>query len=113
MSSVNNSSHSRKRRLSSSRASRYRNCSTSRSKSALRIGDVRRHQLGPAAVERAVIALAEARIAGPGAEPFVEALAAQAHLRVERHPAGDDAATGLRAFLPIVHVVLLEGAGRA
>src|SRR5271166_2296807 len=71
------------------------------------------HQLSPAAVELAVVALAHAKVAGPGVEALVEALVPQAHLRVHRHAPRDDAAAGAGAFLPIVHIVLLEGAGRA
>src|SRR2546429_1363103 len=36
-----------------------------------------------------------------------------AHLRIHRHATRDHAAAGAGAFLPIVHVILLEGAGRA
>src|ERR1700730_16429738 len=71
------------------------------------------HQLGPAAVEPAVVAFAVAVIAGPGAETFVVVLVAEPHLVGDRIAPGDDAAAGQRAALPIVHVVLLEGAGRA
>src|SRR5437588_522161 len=70
------------------------------------------HQLRPAAVELTVIALAHAEIAGPGLEAFVEALMPQTHLRVHRHATRNHAAAGAGAFLPIVHVILLEGAGR-
>src|SRR5581483_4229984 len=73
----------------------------------------RPHQFGPAAVKLAVVALAERGVAGPAAEGRVECLAPQAHLVVDRHLAGHDAAAGLGAFLPVVHVVLLERAGRA
>src|SRR5215472_5906423 len=72
-----------------------------------------RHQLRPAPIELAVIALAHAEIAGPGLEVRVETLVAQAHLRVHRQSPRDDAATGAGAFLPVVHVVLLEGTGGA
>src|SRR5216683_3780567 len=72
-----------------------------------------RDQLRPAPVELAMVALAHAKLAGPAAELRVKALVPEAHLRVERHLPGHDAATGAGAFLPIVHVVLLEGAGRA
>src|ERR1700751_695136 len=71
------------------------------------------HQLRPAAVELAMVALAHAEIAGPGFEVLVEALGTQAHLRVHGQAPRDDAAAGAGAFLPVVHVVLLEGAGRA
>ena len=37
----------------------------------------------------------------------------ETHLRVQWHAAGHDAAAGLRAFLPIVHVVLLKRVPRA
>src|SRR6202035_1758059 len=71
------------------------------------------HQLRPAAIELAVVALAHAEVAGPAFEIFVEALVPQTHLRVDGHAPRDDAAAGAGTFLPIVHVVLLEGAGRA
>src|SRR5271169_709824 len=74
---------------------------------------VGRHQLRPAAIELSVVALAHAEIAGPAFEIFVEALVPQTHLRVHGHAPRDDATAGAGAFLPIVHVVLLEGAGRA
>src|SRR4030095_9520053 len=73
----------------------------------------RRHHLGPAPVKLPVVALAETGITRPGAERRIKALAAEPHLVVDRHAARCDAAAGLGAFLPIVHVVLLEGAGRA
>src|SRR5439155_26210283 len=71
------------------------------------------HQLRPAPVELAMIALAHAEIAGPGFEAFVEPLMPQTHLRVHGHATRDHAAAGAGALLPIVHVVLLECAGRA
>src|SRR6516162_11696810 len=71
------------------------------------------HQLRPAAIELAMIALAHAEIAGPGVETLVKALVPQTHLRVNRHAPRHHPATSAGAFLPIVHVVLLEGAGRA
>src|SRR5215475_1989736 len=71
------------------------------------------HQFRPAAVKLPMIALAEAGIARPGAERGIEALMPEPHLIVDRHAPRHDAAAGLRAFLPIVHVVLLEGSGRA
>src|SRR5438046_713047 len=71
------------------------------------------HQLRPAPVELAMIALAHAEIAGPAFETFVEALMPQAHLRIHHHAPRNHAAAGAGAFLPIVHIVLLEGAGRA
>src|SRR5258708_666515 len=74
---------------------------------------LRCHQLSPAAVEAAVGPLAVAVVAGDRAEIRVEAFAPGAHLVVERLPARHDAAAGLGAALPIVHVVLLEGAARA
>src|SRR5262245_27456952 len=71
------------------------------------------HQLRPAAVERPMVALAEAGIADRGAEGGIEALVPEPHLVVDRHAPGHDAAAGLRAFLPIIHIVLLEGSGGA
>src|SRR6516225_6376723 len=70
------------------------------------------HQLRPAPVELTVVALAHAEIARPGVETLVKALVPKPHLRVYRHAPRDDAAASAGAFLPIVHVVLLEGAGR-
>src|SRR5690349_3618052 len=89
--------------------------------SALRMAPLRRravralprHQLGPAPVEAAVVRLAVAIVAGDGGEIRVEPLAAAAHLVIQRMTAGDDAAPGLGAALPVVHVVLLEGAAGA
>src|SRR5215469_11638255 len=69
------------------------------------------HQRRPAAVKFPVVALAEAGVAGPGAERAVEALMPAAHLIVDRQAPRHDAAAGLRAFLPIVHIVLFEGSG--
>src|SRR5437879_4556743 len=71
------------------------------------------HQLRPAAVKLPVVALAEAGIAGTGAEGGIEVLVPEPHLIVDRQAPRHDAAAGLRAFLPIVHVVLLESSGRA
>src|ERR1700736_5491201 len=71
------------------------------------------HQLRPAPVELAVVALAHAEITGPGVETLVEPLVSQPHLRIQESPPGYDAAASARALLPIVHVILLEGAGRA
>src|SRR5438093_6054182 len=105
MSSVRSSSHSWKRRSSSRRASRYRNCSTSR-RSSSRMA----HELRPAAIELAVIALAHAVVAGPGVEALIEPLVAEPHLGVQVGSPRHDAATAARAFLPVVHVVLLERA---
>src|SRR5436190_373661 len=70
------------------------------------------HQLSPAAIEAAVIALAVAMVAGPGAERLVKALVPKAHLVIQSLAPGDRAAGGLGAALPIVHIVLLEGARR-
>src|SRR6516164_9746156 len=71
------------------------------------------HQLRPASIELAMVALAHAEIAGPGLELPVEAVMPQTHLRVYRHSSRDHPAAGAGAFLPIVHIVLLESAGRA
>src|SRR6266404_3877584 len=73
----------------------------------------RRHDFSPAPIELPVIALAETGIARPGAERRIEALATEPHLVVDRHAARRNTTAGLGAFLPVVHVVLLEGAGRA
>src|ERR1043166_2792118 len=74
---------------------------------------IRSHQLRPAAIKAAVVAFAVAVIAGPGAERLVKALVPQAHFVIQGLASGDRAARGLGAALPIVHVVLLEGARRA
>src|SRR5437879_7413997 len=71
------------------------------------------HQLSPAPVELAMVALAHAEIAGPGVETLIEPLVSEPHLRIQEGPPGYHAAAGAGAFLPIVHVVLLEGPGRA
>src|ERR1700730_13995037 len=71
------------------------------------------HHLGPAPVELAMVALAHAPFAGPAAEAVIEALVPDPHLGIERHAPRHDALAGAGAFLPIIHVVLLEGAGRA
>src|SRR5580700_3465388 len=71
------------------------------------------HHLRPTAVELAMVALAHAPLAGPAVEAVVEPLVPDPHLGVERHATRHDALAGAGAFLPIVHVVLLEGAGRA
>src|SRR6516225_4300634 len=71
------------------------------------------HQLRPAAVELTVVALAHAKIAGPGVEALVKALVPKPHLRVNRHAPRHHPATSAGAFLPIVHVVLLKRARRA
>jgi hypothetical protein len=60
-----------------------------------------------------MVALADAQIAGRGLEVLVEALVTQPHLVVQHHAPRHDAAAGTGAFLPIVHVVLFEGARRA
>src|SRR5258708_13908895 len=60
-----------------------------------------------------MVALAHAKLTSPTLEPLVEPLVPQSHLRVQHGPPRHHAATGARALLPIVHVVLLEGAGRA
>src|SRR4051794_18562896 len=71
------------------------------------------HQLGPAPIELAVVALAEPIVADPCTERRIEAVVPKPHLRVERHAPRHRAAARLGAFLPVVHVVLLERAGRA
>src|SRR5436190_13797017 len=68
------------------------------------------HQLGPAAIEPAMVAFAVAIIARPGVQRLVEALATEAHLVIQILAPGDRTAGGLGAALPIVHIVLLEGA---
>src|SRR5216683_2427256 len=71
------------------------------------------HHLRPAPVELAMVALTHAPVAGPAVEAVVEPLMPDAHLGIERHAPRHDPLTGAGAFLPIVHVVLLEGARRA
>src|SRR6516225_8866630 len=71
------------------------------------------HQLGPAPVKLPMIALTHTKIACPSFEALIETLVAQSHLGVHCQTACDGTAAGLGAFLPIVHVVLLERAGRA
>src|SRR6516164_11101207 len=60
-----------------------------------------------------MVALAEAGITDPSAKLGIEALMPEPHLIVDWQAPRHDAAAGLRAFLPIVHVVLLECTGRA
>jgi len=57
-----------------------------------------------------MVRLAEAVLARAGAELVVEALAPEAHLEVQWIAARHHAASGTRALLPVVHVVLLEHA---
>src|ERR1700730_6508229 len=61
----------------------------------------------------AMVVLAHAGFASPGAECRIEAVVPEPHLRVEWHAARHDAATGTGTFLPIVHVVLLKRSRRA
>src|SRR6516164_9896101 len=74
---------------------------------------LRLHQLRPAAIELAMVALAHAEIAGPGVETLIKALVPKPHLRIYRHAPRNHPATSAGAFLPVVHVVLLESARRA
>src|SRR5712691_5300553 len=71
------------------------------------------HQLGPAPVKPAMVRFAVAIVARQRREIGIEPLVSQAHCVVQRMAAGDDAAAGLGAALPIVHVVLLECATRS
>src|SRR6184192_1312306 len=71
---------------------------------------IRGHQLRPAAIKAAVVALAVAVVARPGAERLVKALVPKTHFVIQGLASGDRAASGLGAALPIVHVILLEGA---
>src|SRR4029077_4458433 len=73
----------------------------------------RRHELRPAPVKLAMVALAHLEVTGPSLEPVVEPPVPQSYLRVQDGPSRNHAATSARALLPIVHVVLLECAGRA
>src|ERR1051325_196155 len=72
-----------------------------------------RQQAGPVAVKGAVVAFAVAIVAGEAAEIPVEALAPQPHPVAQAERPRHHAARGLCAALPVVHVVLLEGAGGA
>src|SRR5262249_23746135 len=74
---------------------------------------VGRHQPSPTPVDPPVVDFAVAIVPGPGFQIFVEMLVAQAHLVAEEVAPGHRAPSGLGATLPIVHVVLLECAGRA
>src|SRR5271166_4022727 len=74
---------------------------------------VGRHQLRPAPVEPTMVAFAVAVVAGQRSQILVEALVPEAHFVTEGIAAGHHTATGLGAALPVVHIVLLEGAGRA
>src|SRR5215510_9327793 len=71
------------------------------------------HQLRPAPIELPMVALTEAGVAGPGLEVLAVTLMAQPHLQIQRIAPGDDPAAGAGTLLPVVHVVLLEGARRA
>src|SRR5205085_2117636 len=71
------------------------------------------HQLGPAAIEPAMVALAVAVVARPGLQIGVEALVSEAHLVIQSLAPGNGAACRLGAALPVIHVVLLEGPRRA
>src|SRR6202040_3209841 len=71
------------------------------------------HQSLPVPVKAPVVDFAVAVVAGPGTKIRVEALVPEAHLVAQLEAPGDRAACGLRAALPIVHVVLLEGPGWA
>src|SRR5262245_50228971 len=70
------------------------------------------HQLRPAVIKPAMVALAVAVVAGQRAEIRVEAFVPEAHLVTERVAPGHHASPGLGAALPVVHVVLLEGPRR-
>src|SRR5207253_1263790 len=61
----------------------------------------------------AVVRLTVAVVAGDRAELRVELLAAEAHRVIQRVAPRHRAAAGLGTALPIVHVVLLEGAAGA
>src|SRR5712692_11542756 len=69
-----------------------------------------RHELSPAPVELPMVALAHAEVAGPGLEILVEPLVPEPHLGVQGHSPRHHSTTGAGALLPVVHVVLLEGA---
>src|SRR6516225_6008146 len=72
-----------------------------------------RHQLRLASIELPMIALAHAEIAGPGIEVRVEPLMPEPHLRVQERSSRHRSATGASTFLPVVHIVLLDGTGGA
>ena len=60
-----------------------------------------------------MVAFAKAGIAGPGAERRIKGLVPEPHLVVHWHKPRDESPTGLRTFLLVVHVVLLEWAEAA
>src|SRR5215469_7811907 len=94
-----------------------RRCATGPSLSPLKGGegfsDIGRHQLRPAPVKSAMVRLTVPVVAGYGSALRVEFFAPEAHLVTQRIAPRDNAAPGLRAALPIVHVVLLERSARA
>src|ERR1700746_512172 len=71
------------------------------------------HQLRPTAIELTMVAFAHTEITGPSVETLVEPLMPQSHLGVDGKLPRHHATTGLRALLPVVHIVLFEGARRA
>src|SRR5688572_7532540 len=75
---------------------------------SLLIGMIGAHQLRPVAIEMALVALAGAEVTRPRAQLRIEALLPQTHLNVHYLTSRDHAPGRLRAFLPVVDVVLLE-----
>src|SRR4029453_3810167 len=74
---------------------------------------LRRHELRPAPIKLPMVALAEAGVTGPGLEVLAVALMAQPHLHIQRIAPGNNPTPGAGTLLPVVHVILLEGARRA
>src|SRR6516165_2946398 len=72
-----------------------------------------RHQLRPTAVEAAMIAFAVTVVACQCPEIRVELLAPQTHFVAQGIAASDHASSGLRAALPVVHIILLKSPRRA
>src|SRR5205823_2388124 len=66
------------------------------------------HQLQPALIEVAMIVFAAAPVAGPAPHLFVEAVVPQPHSGIQHDALCHLAAGAACAFLPVVHVVLLE-----
>src|SRR5215469_12648594 len=71
-----------------------------------------RHQLCPAPIEASMVDFTVTVVTGPSLQLFVESLVPETHLVTEKTAPGYHTSAGLRAALPIVHVVLLERAGR-
>ena len=71
---------------------------------------MRSHELDPALVEVPMVAFAQAIFTGPGAELLVVSFVPEPHLIVQWVAPRHHPPAGLGTCLPVVHVVLLEGA---